>query len=121
MITVTLPYPPTVNTYWRTVMIGKAPRTLISAKGRQYKQDVAHACASEGCAGARVKGRLAVTLTAYPPDRRLRDLDNLTKAPLDALTNAGVWLDDAQIDRLVVERGAVVSGGKLEVCVEVLQ
>lgn len=121
MITVTLPFPPSVNHYWRTVMIGKAPRTLISAKGRQYKQDVAHACAADGCAGARMRGRLAVTLTACPPDRRARDLDNLTKAALDALTGAGVWLDDAQIDRLVVERGPVLKGGKLEVSVEVLQ
>lgn len=32
------------------------------------------------------------------------DIDNLAKVTLDALTDAGVWEDDAQVCRLVLER-----------------
>lgn len=38
--------------------------------------------------------QLKVTITAYRPDNRRRDLDNLLKAVLDALTHAGVYEDD---------------------------
>ena len=121
MIAIRIPYPPSVNAYWRHVIIGKSPRTLISAKGREYKRDVAHACAASGAAGRRLTGRLAVTLTACAPDRRARDIDNVSKATLDALTEAGLWLDDEQIDRLVIERGPVTKGGAMQVTVEVIQ
>ena len=35
---ITLPFPPSMNTYWRHVMVGKHPRTLISEKGRIYRK-----------------------------------------------------------------------------------
>jgi crossover junction endodeoxyribonuclease RusA len=37
MIELTLPWPPTVNTYWRNFN----GRVLISAKGREYRKAVA--------------------------------------------------------------------------------
>ncbi len=43
-------------------------------------------------------------ILVYPPDRRARDLDNLGKALLDALTKAGVYGDDSQIDHLTFAR-----------------
>ncbi|AKC12291.1 TPA: RusA family crossover junction endodeoxyribonuclease [Escherichia coli] len=57
-----LPYPPTVNTYWRR-----------------------------------------------------RDLDNILKAPLDALTHAGLLIDDEQFDEINIVRGLPVPGGRLGV------
>jgi len=47
----------------------------------------------------------------FPPDRRKRDVDNILKALLDALTHAGVYEDDSFIDDLRVVRGAVIKGG----------
>lgn len=44
---------------------------------------------------------LSVTIDFYLPDRRRRDLDNLSKAVLDAC-NGIVWEDDQQITRLVL-------------------
>ena len=42
------------------------------------------------------------------------------KALLDALGHGGVYEDDGQIDRLEIERGPVVPGGKVVVRVSVL-
>ena len=52
-------------------------------------------------------GRLAVALRFFEPNRLKRDIDNLPKALLDALTQAGLWLDDAQIDCLMLARAGV--------------
>jgi hypothetical protein len=60
---------------------------------------------------------LSVRLLAYPPDRRIRDLDNLPKGVLDALTHAGVWGDDSQIDDLRIVRGSVTPGGRMEISI----
>lgn len=46
---------------------------------------------------------IQVHLKFYRENRRRVDIDNLAKAVLDAL-NGVVWVDDAQIQRLVLER-----------------
>ncbi|GGK11548.1 hypothetical protein GCM10008955_00990 [Deinococcus malanensis] len=60
-------------------------------------------------------GRLSVSITVYAPDRRRRDINNMPKDVLDLLTHGGVYRDDSQIDRLVIQRGAVGAGGCIEV------
>lgn len=108
-----LPFPPSVNTYWRTFR----GRMLISAKGRQYRDDVL-AAVLHADARRQFSGRLRVALVARPPDRRRRDVDNYLKAALDALTHAGVYLDDSQIDELTIKRGEVEKDGALEVYID---
>lgn len=113
MIELTLPWPPTSNTYYRSV----GGTVKISEKGRQYRQAVADQVLVQR--GAKLlAGRLSVSVLANPPDKRARDLDNCFKALLDSLTKAGVWLDDAQVDHLQITRGPV--GGMVKVRVEVL-
>lgn len=116
-MTLTLPYPPSINTYWRHV----GPRVLISANGRRYRRAVGDAVLLGISAGQIAKeplpGRLAVLVEAAPPDRRARDLDNTLKALLDALTHAGVWLDDSQIDDLRIVRCPHMRGGQVTVTV----
>lgn len=94
-----MPWPPTVNTYWRRV----GPKTLISAAGRRYRRTIKQLALAERWPrlGA---ARVAVHITAIPPDKRRRDLDNILKATLDALDHAGVYDDDSQIDMLSVRR-----------------
>lgn len=107
----TLPWPPSVNTYWRHV----GHKTLISKKGREYRDQV---CALYGNREP-LTGRVRVTVWAYMPDRRRRDLDNLLKAPLDAIAKAGWYLDDEQIDDLrIVRLPKDERGGRIDVRVE---
>jgi len=64
--------------------------------------------------GPLVTGRLEVRVVAFPPDKRVRDLDNLEKALWDALAHAGVFKNDVQIKRKTVEWGDdVVKFGKV--------
>jgi len=112
----TLPYPPSINHYWRRV----GPRTLISREGRTFRTNV---CALLGGGGPRkppAGGRIALCMDAFPPDRRRRDLDNLIKATADALQHAGVYEDDSLIDLLLVRRRNAVAGGRLDVQVVAL-
>ena len=118
--TVTLPWPPSTNRIWRNVAVSGKPRTLLSQEGRVYRKAAADACLAAKLADKQIPDRLALRLVVQAPDRRARDLDNTVKAVQDALTHAGVWLDDSQIDRLLVERGPVVKGGMVSVTVEVM-
>ena len=92
MIEFTLPFPPTVNTYWRTFR----GRVLISAKGREYRETVGDQMMLQRMVKHFTK-QLKVEIEAWRPDNRKRDLDNLLKAVLDGLTHAGVYNDDSQI------------------------
>jgi crossover junction endodeoxyribonuclease RusA len=92
MIELTLPWPPSTNTYWRTFQ----GRMIISAKGREYRKAVADQVLIQR--GAKnLAGKLVVEIEAWRPDNRRRDLDNLLKAALDGCTHAGVWEDDSNI------------------------
>ncbi len=105
-MTLTLPWPPTVNHYWRNV----SGRTLISRKGREYREAVGWAVRAAKASPWPESARLCVAIEAQAPDKRRRDLDNLPKSVLDALTDAGVWADDSQIDDLRIWRGPVGAG-----------
>lgn len=118
--TVTLPWPPSTNRIWRNVAVHGKPRTLLSEEGRIYRKAAADACLVAKVSGRKIAGRLSLRLVVQAPDRRARDLDNTVKAVQDALTHAGVWLDDSQIDRLLVERGPIAKDGMVSVTVEVM-
>jgi len=111
MVMLDLPYPPSINRYYRHVGF----RTLISREGRTFRTNV---CALLGGGGRRKPpsgGRIALCMDAFPPDRRIRDLDNLQKPALDAMQHAGIYEDDSQIDLLLTRRRDVVPGGRLAV------
>jgi crossover junction endodeoxyribonuclease RusA len=114
VIAITLPWPPSVNTYWRHPSKGAlAGRTLVSEKGRAYRDAVQKLAQSEKWGGMG-DARLSVQIDAYMPDKRRRDIDNVLKAALDSLTAAGVWDDDSQIDHLSIRRASTI-GGMLKV------
>lgn len=109
-----LPWPPSVNNIWRRVVINGQPRTLVSREGREYREKVR--AIAYGCKP--LVGLLAIDIEACPPDFRRRDLDNILKATLDALTYAGIWRDDNQVCEIHVRRMRPVQDGWLSVKVQ---
>ena len=109
----TLPWPPSVNHYWRMYR----GRMVIGARGRAYRIAAIQAINEQRVPTERLGGLLQVGLLAYPPDRRRRDLDNLQKALLDSVVAAGVIEDDSNIDDLRVVRGRVLPGGQVAVVI----
>ena len=109
MTTITLPWPPSVNHYWRMWR----GRMLISRRGRAYREQVVAILKAVGVTPQ--SGRLAIHVELYPPDRRKRDIDNTFKAIGDSLQHGGAFLDDSQIVWLLLEKAEVVDGGKVVV------
>ena len=90
MIELTLPWPPSVNHYWRYVP--KLHGAIISREGREYRKMVAQIAAESG-AETQV-GALYVKRVLYCPDWRERDEDNTAKAIYDSLAAAKVIAGD---------------------------
>ena len=106
MFRITLPYPPSVNQYWGT----RGVHRFLTAKAKAFRAATIEAVRLSGQGGFG-ESRLEVHVQLNAPDRRVRDIDNCMKSILDSLCHAGVFLDDGQVDKLVIERGAVVKGG----------
>ena len=107
MTELTLPFPPSVNHYWRRVN----GRVYISRRGQAFRASVCTILAAQRVRP--IRGRLALVVYVYPPDERRRDLDNVLKALLDALEHGGAYADDSQICDLYVHRGPVTPGGEV--------
>lgn len=89
----------------------------ISKAGREFKLKVQD-YVLENCVPKLGQKRLQMQVTLYPRDRRKQDIDNRIKALWDALTDAGVFDDDEQIDILIVQRGEIRKGGGCFVMIE---
>ena len=116
-VTFALPWPPSVNAAYRSVLIGGKVRVLLSREGRAYK-DAARVHLMQQCVPCFGTARVAVEVIVFPPDRRARDLGNLDKLLMDAM-EPQVFHNDSQIDYLVFDRSAwrIVPGGRLHVTV----
>ncbi|HDW0958156.1 RusA family crossover junction endodeoxyribonuclease, partial [Escherichia coli] len=88
--------------------------------GKRYRRDVALIVRQQRLK-LNLSGRLAIKIIAEPPDKRRRDLDNILKAPLDALTHAGLLIDDEQFDEINIVRGLPVPGGRLGIKITELE
>ena len=97
-----LPWPPSVNHYWRR----QGNRYFVSSEGKAYRDELFYRCAPHRGL-FKPHERLFVTIDAYPPDKRRRDLDNILKSLLDSLQYAGVYEDDSQIDCLTIKRNVL--------------
>jgi crossover junction endodeoxyribonuclease RusA len=112
MITLHLPYPPSVNNYW----IASGHRRFISKRGKDFKEYAADYCAKTEAhyfGGVDVR----VTIILHPRSKILMDIDNCSKAILDSLQGV-MYDDDAQVQQLLIQRGHLKKGGGCTVIVE---
>jgi crossover junction endodeoxyribonuclease RusA len=92
MVTVDLPYPPSVNSlYFNLPGGGGRAKTL---RYREWKKEAAWLI-SIARKGERL-GAYGLTVLAGRPDKRRRDLGNLLKAIEDALVEGGAIEDDSE-------------------------
>ena len=107
-----LPWPPTINSYYK---ISRSGHHYLDKSVRKFREAVSKAI-HEQYPHTKLSERLLVEVYEFPPDRRKRDLDNYMKGLLDSCTEASLWIDDSIIDQLHIYRGEVVKGG----CIKVL-
>ncbi|RQO38627.1 RusA family crossover junction endodeoxyribonuclease [Herminiimonas sp. KBW02] len=119
-ITLTLPYPISVNRYWMPVKMKNHLAILPTKEGREYRALTAASCRSQGVT-AKITGRVHVDIKLYPKrpldwQKRVKkdgaawddsvmclDIDNANKVLLDSMKDL-VIEDDKWIRRLTSER-----------------
>jgi len=107
-----LPFPPSLNHYYRLTVVGKHAQTYISAAGKAYRAEVIKIWRR---VGVTFNGRLAIKVVVVFPDRREYDLDGLWKALLDSLEHAGAYENDSQIKAESMEQEAVEVPGWVDI------
>ncbi|OOH89518.1 crossover junction endodeoxyribonuclease RuvA [Pasteurellaceae bacterium 15-036681] len=111
MVEFELPYPPTVNHYWKHTKSGVH---YVTAQGKAYQQAVGWLLKN----AKKFECKVQLFVDIYPPDKRKRDIDNIFKALLDSLTKAGVIADDSLIYKLVAVKHEPVDKGMVRIRIE---
>lgn len=103
-----LPFPPSINHYWRSYVPkgGKRAITYVSNDGVKFQKAVAAVVNVRH----RSTRRLKVLLQLQRGDFVDYDVGNYIKSTEDALAKAGVFVNDSQIDIVTAERLPVKPG-----------
>ena len=117
-----LPMPPSVNDYWHKAVRrakGKSyVHVYLSARAVKFRSEVIAQVADIAQRNGSIRthnGRIRAVVTLHGTDKRSYDIDNRGKGLFDALTHARVYKDDSQIDEMIVRRGEVIKGGRVDV------
>lgn len=113
MLNLTLPFPPSVNTYWGF----RGSQRFLTKRAKDFKDAVESAFILSEHQGFG-DDRINLVVFLHAPDKRVRDIDNIAKPLLDALTQAGVFEDDGQVDRLLIVRREPKKGGMCRVVID---
>ena len=114
-VTLRLPWPPSLNRIWRAVN----NRIILSEAARKYATAAANALPVGRVDSLR--GRLVVTMSLSAPAKmgaKAWDIANREKLMIDTLTKQRIWLDDSQIDTMVITRGAPSESGHVDILIQ---
>lgn len=101
--------PPSINNYW--LDSGKACKRL-SKRANHFVEVI-----KRFVQPLNYGGDVRVEINYHMPDNKVRDIDNIVKPCLDALTKCGLIGDDSQVKSLIVHARPFVKGGLLDLCV----
>ena len=113
MTTITIALPPSVNSIWR---FGRGGRVHKSTRYCAWQRTAGWELAAQR--PKRVAGPVKVSIAAGRPDRRRRDIDNLSKSLLDLLQVHRVIKDDSMVTSLAARWDEAIPAGTVRVTVE---
>ncbi len=87
---------------WRCYGINPRGGVFLTKAGRIWKREAMFALLQVRH-DRPMRGRIAVRVRFFAHSRGRWDIDNRFKVLFDAMTEAGVWSDDSQVDRLESE------------------
>jgi len=87
-IKIVLPFCPSSNTAYPTIVRGGKSFRIKSAKLKEWIRD------APDLEGIEVSGKVTISYMIFFPDNRIRDGQNYMKVPLDYLVSQGVLKDD---------------------------
>lgn len=113
---VRLDFPPTVNHYWKR----HGHTIYLSNAGRSYKSESKAAVALTLGDIVPSTARIGVQIELAAPNKtRDTDIDNRIKSILDSLSGV-LFVDDGQIDELIIKRLPIAPPGYADVIVSEL-
>lgn len=118
MFRTTLPAGPSTNNMYRSIGSG---RVLKSREYRAWLAECNTRIQLETNQFMQLTGQVAVKVTVFPKDKRLRDIDNYAKACLDVLETSGIIANDKQVKQLELYRAEPHGNGhEVEISVKTL-
>lgn len=106
MMTLLLPYPPSVNRLWRF----SGPRMYRTKVYAEWADEASRILRSQNTPAKPIDYPIAMELAVGRPDKRKRDIDNVNKAVLDLLEAIEVVENDHYIHDLRSYWSEEVSG-----------
>lgn len=110
MIQLNAPWPPSANNQY---MRNRQGGITLKPAVKRFREEIRLLWLQSG--KPVIEGRIGLEIWAYPPDKRVRDLDNIIKQLSDSLQNAGYFANDSQIDSLHIVRRNVQKPGMLHI------
>jgi len=125
MLQIKLPWPPSVNHYYKNAIRktkqGKTYTARILTKRAEIFRDEVYYLTRGYEFGLIEDRNVRLMVHFYPPDKRKRDYDNLFKALQDALTFAAVWNDDSQVKECHWKECKIQKFGAVQVGIEAIK
>lgn len=110
--TLSLPWSPSINSYYGITCNGRRPHKFVQQKGKDYIELVKDYILANDLQ-LRANVNLKVTLQLTPPDARIHDIDNNLKSLFDSLTRAQFWQDDSFIKELHISYNPPLKPGSM--------